>query len=470
VWRRLRRCASEPGGPKCEPLEKRCLLSGLAGFGDVNPNDIRVGQAIVVDVDQSSFTTIERAAKKFEIAKRDADGQLLWANLIKTNTAPGTTIPLALAGDGGVIVAATFKGTIDVDPTDGVTQLTAAKGRKAMLVAKYDADGELVWATSMTGKGTIMPAAIAVDDQQIIVTGSFSGTINFDPGASDASVKSAGSYDIAIMRFDGDGQWLGAQQIGGKSDDRAYDVAIDASGRAYVVGRFGRTIDADPGAGVLSLTTTGSYDGLVMRFDAWGTLEWAGRIGGKSDDAIKQIVVGQDGQLFLAGHFSKTADLDPTSNLWLVKSAGGRDPFITSITDTADFVWAGALGAKASQYAPQIAPTADGGLLLTSRYVTNMDLDPGPDVLNIPAGKYGICVLRLDALGSPQWGRWIGGGRFEDVWDIATDPLGNTWTLGNTLFKKTDFDPGPDVLRLNDDGVFLHRLDPDGNFIDVLLI
>ena len=473
LWRSLRRRAPGipgPSGPRFEPLEPRYLLGGFVGPGDVNPRELRVGHALVVDADQNVFLAIERATRRVEIAKHGPDGALLWSNLIRTGTAFNTGYSLALTADGGVVVAGAFTGSTDFDPGEGSTTLTATKGRRSLFVAEYDADGELVWAQAVTGKGNFLPAAVAVRGEQIVVAGSFNGTLDFDPGDGVFNLKSAGSYDVAVVRFDADGQWLSAGRIGGRSDDRARDVAIDSAGRVHLVGQFKKTIDADPGSGVLALTSAGSNDGLIVRFDVAGDVEWAGRIGGRGDDAIMAVAIGLDDEVWLGGQFSKTADLDATDQVWSAVSAGRRDVFLTKLDAQGDLLFAGALPARGNQYLTAIATTPDGGLLVTGPYVTGLDLDPGPGQLGLTAGKYGVFALRLARSGAPQWAGWIGGGRFESTWDIAADHLGRAWTLGNCLYRRTDFDPGPDTFHLNGDGVFLHVLESSGDFRDVFLV
>jgi hypothetical protein len=459
-----------PPASLLEPLECRCLLSGFVGPGDVNPNEIRVGQELVVDADQNVFLTIERASRKVEIAKHGRDGGLLWSNTIRTGTAFQGGYPLAPSGDGGVVVAGGFSGLADFDPGDGSVTLGAAKGRRSLFVAEYDADGRLVWAQAVTGKGRFLPAAIAVYGGQVVVAGSFKGTFDFDPTDGAFNLTSSGGYDMALVRFDADGRWLSAEQISGRGDDRARSVAIDAAGTTYLAGQFKKTIDADPGPGVFTLTSSGSSDGMIARLNDAGDLLWAGQIGGRGDDAIIQAAITADGEVWVGGQFSKTADLDPTEQVRPAVSAGRRDAFLAKLDADGGLLFAGTLPARSNQYFTAMATTSDGGLLVTGQYVSGLDLDPGPGQLTLNASEHGVFTLRLARSGSPQWARWFGGGRFEYSWDIATDHLGRVWTLGNCLNTRTDFDPGPDTFYLTGHGVFLSLLEGNGDFVDAFLV
>lgn len=453
--------------PLFEALEPRCLLSGGVGPGDVDPDEIRIGVALVVEANQDSVLTIQRASHKLEITKRDDDGALLWSRIVRTGTGISGAAPLALTEDGGVIIAGIFTGTTDFDPGGGVFTLSSVGKRRAMFVLKLDADGQFVWSQAISGKGHIRPAAVAVHEQQILVAASFSGTLDFDPGAGMQYRTSAGKEDMAVLRLDAQGQWLSAVRIGGRGKDMARDLAVDSNGQIYLVGSFCKSLDADPGAGVFPLVSRGSNDGVVVRFDSAGEFAWAGRIGGRGDDSIGHVVVGPLDDVWFAGSFRKSSDIDPTDDIQQVISAGGRDIFLGKLDRDGALVWAGTLGGRKDDTLSALTAAADGGLLLTGGYRAGFDLDPGAERITFGAAKDGIFVLRLTDRGLPLWAGRIGGGRFETVWDIASDLGGRAWLLGNDLFRGTDFDPGPEKVLLNRPGVFLCKLDDEGQFNSV---
>ncbi|MCC6383869.1 MAG: hypothetical protein LC117_06740 [Bacteroidia bacterium] len=56
----------------------------------------------------------------------------------------------------------------------------------------------------------------------VYVTGYFSGTIDFDPGASIYNLTSAGSVDVFISKLNTSGNFVWAEQLGGPSIDYGY--------------------------------------------------------------------------------------------------------------------------------------------------------------------------------------------------------------------------------------------------------
>ncbi|HLG35194.1 MAG TPA: hypothetical protein VI757_09965, partial [Bacteroidia bacterium] len=110
-----------------------------------------------------------------------------------------------------------------------------------------------LWAKAMGGTGGDGGGSIAIDASgNVYTTGSFEGTVDFDPGAGIFNLTSAGSDDIFISRLDGSGNFVWAKAMGGTSSDGGNSVAVDASGNVYTTGLFYDTADFDPGAGVFN--------------------------------------------------------------------------------------------------------------------------------------------------------------------------------------------------------------------------
>jgi hypothetical protein len=55
---------------------------------------------------------------------------------------------------------------------------------------------------------------------------------------------------------------------------------VDSAGNVYTTGYFQGTVDFDPGAGTVNLSSAGSDDIFVQKLDASGNLVWARGMGG----------------------------------------------------------------------------------------------------------------------------------------------------------------------------------------------
>jgi hypothetical protein len=195
----------------------------------------------------------------------------------------GAGIDVDAAGD--VYVSGSFQRTVDFDPGPGVSEWTSA-GVNDLVLAKYDASGNHLWSRRLGGPGNdvMAPGGIDLDAQgRVLLTGRFSGTVDFDPGAGTASLRSAGLEDVFVARFRPDGAYDLAFRLGGTAQDGGHRVVVDAAGDVLVGGWFRDTTDFDPGEGsapVTAVGTGGAADLFVAKYRADGTQVWARTLGG----------------------------------------------------------------------------------------------------------------------------------------------------------------------------------------------
>ncbi|HQW03276.1 MAG TPA: SBBP repeat-containing protein, partial [Saprospiraceae bacterium] len=186
------------------------------------------------------------------VSKLDRDGQMLWAFTFGGNTEDYGEA-LSIDADGNVYVAGYFNGTADFEPGSGTTNLTSVGDYDAFL-CKFDADGNFQWAIRLGGTSADQVSDMAVDTAgNILLAGQFSGTADFDPGAGNLNLTSAGGNDIFVVKLNDAGELVWASQFGNSGNDLARGVAIDSDNNILTTGRFASTVDFDPGIGVANL-------------------------------------------------------------------------------------------------------------------------------------------------------------------------------------------------------------------------
>ncbi|MFQ5511853.1 MAG: FlgD immunoglobulin-like domain containing protein [Candidatus Krumholzibacteriia bacterium] len=189
------------------------------------------------------------------LAKYDASGVHQWSQRFGDTTAD-VGFGIAVDASGNAIVTGTFSGTVDF----GGGNLTSA-GANDIFVAKYDAGGVHQWSKRFGDVGSDLSSGATVDASgNVIVTGSFEGTVDFGGG----NLTSAGFNDIFIAKYDASGvhQWsqrFGDTDAGG---DHGRAIAADASGNVIATGWFRGTVDFGGG----NLVSAGSVDIFLAKY------------------------------------------------------------------------------------------------------------------------------------------------------------------------------------------------------------
>ena len=332
---------------------------------------------------------------------------------------------------------------------------------------------DFAWAKGIGGSRTELGYSATIDASgNVYTTGTFSGTVDFDPNAGVANLTSAGiNDDIFISKLDASGNFVWAKAMGGANNDVANSIAIDATGNVYTTGYFSGIADFDPNAGVANLASVGgSQDIFVSKLDASGNFVWAKAMGGTSLDLVNSIVVDATGNVYTTGFFQGVADFDPNASVANLASVGGsQDIFVSKLNANGNFVWAKAMGGTGFDVANSIAVDAIGNVYTAGYFSGTADFDPNAGVANLTsAGSQDIFVSKLDASGNFVWAKAMGGTSFDVANSIAVDASGNVYTTG-FFAGTTDFDPNAGVVNLtsiaNSSDIFVSKLNASGNFV-----
>jgi gliding motility-associated-like protein len=97
------------------------------------------------------------------------------------------------------------------------------------------------------------------------MTGTFTGTIVFNPGTCLGTFTSTGSGDIFVTEIKSDGTIVWVKQFAGAGYNAGSSIAIDLFGDVCTTGFFAGTVDFDPGIGVYDLTSPGNYTAFVQK-------------------------------------------------------------------------------------------------------------------------------------------------------------------------------------------------------------
>src|SRR5690606_21394176 len=133
----------------------------------------------------------------------------------------------------------------------------------------------------------------APNDGYLYVTGRYSGSANFDT----VMRYSGGIADFFVAKYDTEGNLIWVRDASGHGFEDGAAIAV-YQGEVYIGGRFRGTTTIGP---VTFYPANGSDNIFIAKYASDGTFLWAKQIGGREDDAISDITVDDEGNLYLIG-------------------------------------------------------------------------------------------------------------------------------------------------------------------------
>lgn len=366
------------------------------------------------------------------IAKYDKDGKFIWVKHIfgRTTTDIGD-IKVDDAGD--FIITGNIFDTTDFDPSGGEARL-GSHGLQDMFLAKYDADGNYKWAHVYGGTSVDNGLCLSTDSlNNIYLGGIIRASADFDPSSSVATITSAGNSDILLAKYDKDGNYIWAKNMGSVFDEAVLNIAI-GGGNAYITGYYRGHCDFNPSPSVrdtLKNMKPGTSDIFVAKYDWNGDYVWAMGMGSSINDQAAALVLDKDQNVFVTGYFNNTVDFDASSTGTANLTASGTDMFLAQYDKDGKYLWAKAYGGSGSARPLSMAMDKEGNLIVGGDFSLTCDFDPLTAAGSVSsAGETDGFNAAYDKAGNYLWSRRMGGLEKDGVGSIRTDSKGNVYVGG----------------------------------------
>jgi hypothetical protein len=328
----------------------------------------------------SPFVMTSFGSTDIFILKLGPSGNFLWAKQMGGTTSDDA-FSISVDPTGNVYTTGVFTGTSDFDPGPGVYNLTS-NGASDIFVSKLDPSGNFIWAKQIGGSQNDVATSLFLDATlNVCIGGSFYSTVDFDPGPGTYTLTSVGANDGYLLKLDNSGNFVWVKQIAGSGLDNANAMTHDVSGNIYLAGGFNGITDFDPGPSTFTLSTFGSTDIYVSKFDGSGNLIWADQMGGPSADEAFAVTVNSAGEVFTTGAFLTVCDFDPGIGTYTLSPTNSSfDFFISRLNSSGNFVSAKRIGGTGDERGTGIILDSYGGLIITGyfMYGSGVDFDPGP--------------------------------------------------------------------------------------------
>jgi len=409
---------------------------------------------------------IDKSLGQTSIRKFDSTGNLRWSRTwsgLMSGDLWFEFREVEVDDEGNIYAAGYTSGTVDVDPDEGVTEVTS-NGKNDAILCKFSRDGSLVWARNWGGDDHDGATGLSVDGAgDVYVAGHFYNSVDFDPGEGASRSATSGIHNYFLSRFDRDGEFAWVRTWSGGEIDRSRDfssimVASDESGNVCVV---------SPNAGTARRTTyTQLVGGMSRRQSATqyrdqSSLRYFSRDGETVweclwDVRCSGVAMDAEGCVYASGSFSGLVDVNPgrrEEELFSTGIASGEhaDAILCKLDSDGDFVWYKRWGGDGEDVTMGVTIGETGRMCVFGTFQGAVDFDPGSVEAvrecrpvagyESPQPNCYISMFRSD-------GRWLNARVWPKVCADACatiDPRGfvyNTLTPLGTLTKSVPQGPG----------------------------
>jgi hypothetical protein len=428
-----------------DPSGAVITCGSLEGLADFNPG-------------AGSNTGSSAGLKDAFIYKLNASGDYVWS-VVFGSTADDIAYDVATDAQGNVYCTGEFRGTVNFNPLGTAVNLTAFSGYNAFVV-KYSSQGQFLWVRKFGGasQGYETGRTISVDASgNVLSSGQFYGTVDFDPGAGVSDLNFNNSYGCYISKLSADGSFVWAKGFPGYYTV-PNELKIDGTNHVYCVGTFYSNTDFDPG--VASYTLNGQYyDTYITKLDPQGNFVWARQFQSSSTCFTSEIQIDPQGNIFAAGHFNGTTDFNPdlVATQTVTNTQSSYRSFLVKLDSQGLFQWMKQLSPNSETYAFGLKRDVNGNLFVSGHFKGVTDFNPDP-VAEYPVSSTTTWyddgyITKLDANGNFIEATTFGGSDVDQVNALLINPATGVLNVVGTFSGTCDFSPGQAVTNLTSAGL-----------------
>ncbi len=312
-----------------------------------------------------------------------ATGETVWYQSFGWET-PQSVEDVAVSPTGDVIVVGNFRGTIHLAGID--LGQTVAGDHEDAFIARFDANGSLVWSRAYGDGANDFAQAVDVDSVgNIVVAGYFAGEIDFGGGP----LSSAASPAAYVAKITPDGDHLWSMAMAGQGNQVVQGLDADADS-IVVAGAFDDEIQlADD-------TYHASEDTLyVAKLTHDGAIQWSASYSGATDVTGTGPIIAIDGEenILLTGPLQGSASFggDILTSVTDANEEFTVDVFVAKLDSVGRHLWSRSYGGTGHDFGAAIAADKQQNVLVTGAF--SGDVSFGGDLLK--TNNASIYIVKL---------------------------------------------------------------------------
>ncbi len=282
-----------------------------------------------------------------------------------------------------------------------------ASNKTNLIVTKYSKSNQIKWRKKINGQGNVVARSITTDfDGNVIVSGAFTDTIDFDPSSNDSILIANNMSEYYISKYDSLGDFIWVYNVIASNSFDIMNVATDSSGNIYVVGEYKGPVFFNPLDSTNKQGSSGYIDGYILKISSIGGYLWHHAFtNGGLNTAISVAINGNE--LLIGGYFDNTLDFGFGSPQMLVSSSGLVAGFLASYNLSGVVNWVKKFEGSgySSASVNEIGLDSLNNIYVLGDFSGTVDFDPssGSNTLSTTPPNASIFALKLDVSDSLIW-------------------------------------------------------------------
>jgi hypothetical protein len=320
------------------------FLAGVRGVdvdanGNIFVGGLISGSNISFDFDPSANTallTTGVTGVTFFMAKYNSSGSYQWANMLPSTTSSNSNrlTDLAIDSEGDFFITGEINAARDFDPSPDSLILTSVVSQNSYL-AKYDTDGNLLWANVLAGYRSFCRAVETDLYGNVFIAGEFRDTVDFDPSPNSFNLITEASSEAFVAKYSAAGDLIWAKSFKTVNDGNDIrGMKFDKNAYLYISGYFQDTTDFDPSAAeaILLQPNAMAYENYVAKLDEHGNYIWAIGFANSRFSFALDVAVDAAANVYATGIFRDSSDFDPSANTYQVNGNFANTGFVAKFS------------------------------------------------------------------------------------------------------------------------------------------
>jgi hypothetical protein len=351
---------------------------------------------------------------------------------------------IALDDSGNIYQVGSFIGTVDLDPTSGVSSFTSNNNSEDCFIRKFDANGNFLWVKSIGSISTEYLRKIEVFNDTIEFFFLAGDTMDLDPNIGIVNSNGGG---FVLAKYDLNGNFISyLQKNSGFNQLMFYRIG----NYRYAHSNYS-SIDVDFGNNTQIISGDPNYYNnlFIAKYDLNFNLIWYKTIKDNNQIEIQTLKIDNNENVIYGGSFKGTFDINPDTGVKMLSeySTNYVNYFISKLDNLGNFIFGKSIPVKNTtvDYELKTLILDNNEIFIAGQFSDSMDLNPDENIAETvySPGILSGFILKLDNNGNKILGSKFGSNGanvYAFIFDNITKDGSNDVYLNGRFMGNMDFD------------------------------